>query len=104
MSRLTKRQAAILDLLMQPFHDGEATEGEFVHYLYPLVLRPRRTVKTLEARGLVQMGGWESEEWGHRVFITAAGRAAASTATRNYSNRAVESNPDEAQQEGPDAR
>ena len=67
-----RRQGEVLRLLAQPFHNGTATEGELVYYLWPLVRRPRRTIRAMEAKGLVRIGAYVDEEWGYKVHLTRA--------------------------------
>ncbi len=76
MSDLTRKQASILSLLATPFHNGTATEGELIDFLWPLVRQPRRSVRALEAKGLVTFGDHIDDEWGYALHLTDAGREA----------------------------
>ncbi len=64
-----QRQEAIIDLLAKPFHEGTATESELIDYLWPIVRSPRRTIRAMEAKGLIRVGDWVGEESGYEVHL-----------------------------------
>ncbi len=64
-----QRQEAILGLLAKPFHGGTATEFELVDSLWPIVRNPRRTIRAMEAKGLLRVGDYINEESGYEVNL-----------------------------------